>query len=190
MDLSEQGLQDDTEAPKRSRKVSPALFLGILLMPAIFVWLLLRPGYSTRSQIVGVAWLGVIGLVLLISAPHGRLTKVSPAVRADSGPRAWEALSTASTQGDGPPALDFKLDKTRSVSQMLRTSVTLTNNVGRDLQYVEVFCSYYEAAGDLLGYGMSNWSKVRAGDTVTGEVVASGVAIDDVRRRECRARHL
>jgi len=159
-------------------------------MPVIFVWLLLRPGYSTRSQIVGVAWLGVIGLVLLISAPQGRLTKATPAVRADSGPRAWETPTTAAAQGDDPPALDFSLNRTRSVSQMLRTPATVKNNVGRDLQYVEVFCSYYDAAGALLGYGMSNWSKVRAGDTVTGEVVASGVAIDDVRRRECRARHL
>jgi hypothetical protein len=190
MDVSETGLQHNTEAPKRSRKVSPALLLGVLLMPAIFVWLLLRPGYSTRSQIAGVAWLGVIGLALLISAPHGRLTKASPAVSADSGARAWETSPTEGSSGTGAQALVFKLDRTRSVSQMLRTPVTLTNNVGRDLRYVEVFCSYYDAAGALLGYGISNWSKLKAGDTVNGEVVAAGVAIDGVRRRECRSRHL
>lgn len=185
MALGEMEQGDDGLTPKSSRKVSRALFVGVLLMPVIFVWFLMRRGYSTKAQAIGVAWLGAIGLILLLSAPHGLESDAPPSVVADA-PRAWEAHASAPE----PSALDYKLDQTRSVSKMLRTPVTLTNNVGRDLPYVEVFCSYYDAAGALLGYGMSNWSKVKGGDTVTGEVVASGVAIDDVRRRECRARHL
>lgn len=185
MDLGEKELQDGRPAPKRSRRVSRALFIGVLLMPVIFVWFLMRRGYSTTAQAIGVAWLGVIGVVLLLSAPRSLVSSAPPSV-VDGSPRAWETQSAAPE----PSALHFKFDQTRSINRMLATSVTLTNNVGRDLKYVEVFCSYHDAAGALLGYGMSNWSTVKAGDTVTGQVVASGVAIDDVRRRDCRARHL
>lgn len=190
MDMSMRGLGEVAGAPRRSRKVSRALFIGVLLLPMLFVWFLMRRGYSTRSQIVGVAWLGVIGLTLLIGAPRGLVTKASPGPTASSAPRAWETPSRAPGLGGAPSDLEFKLDQTRSAYKMLRTAVTLKNNVGRDLRYVEVFCSYYDAAGVLLGYGMSNWAKVKAGDTVTGQVVASGVVIDDVHRRDCKARHL
>jgi hypothetical protein len=189
MDLSEAGRQDETAAPRRSRKVSLALCIGVLLIPVLFVWFLMRPGYSTRSQVIGVAWLGAIGLTLLLIAPQGLLIKAPPGLGVSTQPRSWE-VQAASDQGAGPSALQYKLAQTRSIYRMLLTSVTVTNNVGRDLKYVEVFCSYYDGKGTLLGYGMSNWATVGAGDTVTGEVVATGVAIDDVKRRECRARHL
>lgn len=176
--------------PRGTRKVSPSLFAGVLLLPAIFVWFLMRRGYSSRSQAIGVAWLGVIGLVLLLSAPNSILRRTPPGSPAEASPRSWEVQNTDAGQTSGTPALRFELSRTRSMSRMLRTSVKLTNNVGRDLKYVEVFCSYYDGAGTLLGNGMSNWATVAAGDSVTGEVVASGVLIDDVKRRECRARHL
>ncbi len=195
-EISDGALPDEGIAPAPSRKVSLPLFIGVLLLPVLFVWFLMRRGYSTRSQIIGVSWLGVIGLVLLLSVPHAAAPIVSPnaspapsAVK-DGQPRPWEAQSTLSAPSGQAAALDVKLGQTRSVYRMLRTTASLTNNVGRDLQYVEVFCSYYDGAGALLGYGMSNWAKVNAGDTVTGEVVASGVSIDDVTRRECRVRHL
>lgn len=180
--------QDETGPPRRFRKVSRPLFIGILLLPPIFVWFLLKRGYSSRAQAFGVAWLGVIGVVLLASAPHGFGTKAA-GPEADNPLRSWE-LPTASGQAAAGSALEFELSQTRSMYRMLRTSVTLKNNVGRDLKYVEVFCSYYDGNGSLLGYGMSNWTTVNTNDTVTGEVVASGVEIDDVKRRECRARHL
>lgn len=182
--------QTETGSPRRSRRVSLPLFIGVLLLPVIFVWFLMRRGYSSRSQAIGIAWLGVIGFVLLLSAPHSFVSKAPSATPADAPPRPWEVQFTGSSQASGTAALQFELSRTRSMSRMLRTSVKLTNNVGRDLKYVEVFCSYYDGSGTLLGYGMSNWATVRAGDMVTGEVVASGVAIDDVKRRECRARHL
>jgi hypothetical protein len=189
MELNETGRQDETVAPRRPRKVSPALGIGVLLAPVLFVWFLMRPGYSTRSQVIGIGWLGVIGVVMVLSAPAGLLTKAPPASGVSTQPRSWEAQPVSDPSGP-PSALQFRLAQTRSIYRMLLTSVTVTNKVGRDLKYVEVFCSYYDAQGVLLGYGMSNWSTVGAGDTVTGEVVATGVAIDDVKRRECRARHL
>lgn len=182
--------QDNATAHRRARTVSRGLFVGVLLLPAVFVWFLLRRGYSTRSQVIGIAWLGVLGLALLLSAPHGFVTGAKPKSDAPGKPRSWETPIAVSNENGGPSALEFKLAPTRPVHRMLRTSITLTNNVGRDLQYVEVFCSYYDGGGTLLGYGMSNWAAVKAGDTLSGEVVASGVNIDDVKRRECRARHL
>jgi hypothetical protein len=189
MESREMEPQDETGTSRRFRKVSRPLFIGILLLPPIFVWFLLKRGYSSRAQALGVAWLGVIGVLLLLSAPHGFWTK---SAGPDSGNplRSWELPSAGSDQAAGGAALEFELSQTRSMYRMLRTSVTLKNNVGRDLNYVEVFCSYYDGRGALLGYGMSNWTTVNIGDTVTGEVVASGVEIDDVQRRECRARHL
>ena len=189
MEPSQTEPQTETGSPRRSRRVSLPLFIGVLLLPVIFVWFLMRRGYSSRSQAIGVVWLGVIGLVLLLSAPHG-LVKTASVSPADAPPRPWEVQFTGLSPASGTSALQFELSPTRSMSRMLRTSVKLTNNVGRDLKYVEVFCSYYDGSGTLLGYGMSNWTTVTVGDTVTGEVVASGVAIDDVKRRECRARHL
>lgn len=185
MALSGTERQDETETPRPSRKVSLALCVGVLLMPVLFVWFLMRPGYSTRSQVIGVTWLGVIGLVMLLCAPPGLVAKAPIGPIVNAPPRPWEAQSTFE-QG----ALHFKLAQTRAIYRMLRTSITVTNNADRDLKYVEVFCSYYDAQGTLLGYGMSNWSGAAAGGTVTGEVVATGVDIDDVKRRECRARHL
>lgn len=39
------------------RLVSLPLFLGIVVFPIIFVWFLLRKGYSARSRVMGFVWL-------------------------------------------------------------------------------------------------------------------------------------
>lgn len=42
-----------------SRAVGFWLGLGILLMPLVFVWFLLRQGHSTISRVIGFAWLAL-----------------------------------------------------------------------------------------------------------------------------------
>lgn len=42
---------------KASRKVEFLLFIGILFVPIVFVWFLLRKGYSGLTRIVGFSWL-------------------------------------------------------------------------------------------------------------------------------------
>lgn len=51
-------------APVR-RKVSFLLGLGILFVPMIFVWFLLREGHSKRAKIIGFTWLviAILGAV-------------------------------------------------------------------------------------------------------------------------------
>lgn len=46
------------------RKVGVLLGIGILFMPYIFSWVLLRSGYSARSRVCGFAWLFVVLLAL------------------------------------------------------------------------------------------------------------------------------
>jgi hypothetical protein len=189
-DLNQEAPVGQANAPSRPRRVSLGLAVGVLLMPVVFIWFLLRAGYSTRSQLIGVSWLGVIGVIFLVSAPHDRSGRVPSGSGADNPSRAWETQAAPMVQDPDLSALDFSLGKTRAVYRMLRTPITLKNKLDRDLQYVEVFCSYYGERGEVLGHGMSNWATVKAGDTVSGEVVASGVEIGNVRRRECRARKL
>lgn len=49
----------------KHRKVSVPLFIGIMLMPYIFVWFLLRKGHSKQSKIIGFGWTGLLFLVVM-----------------------------------------------------------------------------------------------------------------------------
>lgn len=60
-------------APKSDhRKVSAPLIAGIVLLPYIFSWFLLRKGYSQTARIIGLGWLGIV-LVGVGMSPHGQL---------------------------------------------------------------------------------------------------------------------
>lgn len=52
-----------------NRNVGFGLGLGILLVPLVFVWFLLRQGYSATSRAIGFAWLA---LALIAMAGHER----------------------------------------------------------------------------------------------------------------------
>jgi hypothetical protein len=55
------------------RKVSALLAAGIVLLPLIFVWFLLRAGYSLQTRIIGFSWLMFplfAALTLRFIAPH------------------------------------------------------------------------------------------------------------------------
>ncbi len=43
-----------------SRKVSPLLAIGIVFIPGIFVWFLLRGGHSTLSRVIGFVWMAFL----------------------------------------------------------------------------------------------------------------------------------
>lgn len=43
--------------PNYQRKMSPLLFIGILLMPYFFVWFTLRDGYSKTARYISFIWL-------------------------------------------------------------------------------------------------------------------------------------
>lgn len=56
--------------PTQHRKVSALLAVGIVFMPYIFAWILLRPGYSSGARIVGFAWAAVIAIPLITGIAH------------------------------------------------------------------------------------------------------------------------
>lgn len=64
-------LEGSPRAPRSAnpaaRRVGLLLLLGILLVPYIFVWLLLRQGYSRTARIVGFGWLVCLVAILVIS---------------------------------------------------------------------------------------------------------------------------
>jgi hypothetical protein len=54
------------------RKVSFALGIGILILPLVFSWLLLRKGYGVVPRVIGFGWLSLLlvpGLLFQLSSP-------------------------------------------------------------------------------------------------------------------------
>jgi hypothetical protein len=56
---------DDWTAP---RPVSLPLAIGILLLPMIFAWLLLRDGHGVPARVIGFIWLGFTLIVAFAAA--------------------------------------------------------------------------------------------------------------------------
>lgn len=54
------------EASDGKRRVSFWLGMGIFLMPYLFAWVLLIPGYSTRARILSFAWMGFFVVPFLL----------------------------------------------------------------------------------------------------------------------------
>lgn len=180
------------EAPHPpKRRVSAALGLGVLFLPVVFIWFLFRTGYSAKTQIIGCLWMGIVGVSLLFSAPGGLFAIALPRLEptAAAAPSEAEVTTMVDAPG-GNPQLDLKVGATQTSYRLLRTPVTLTNNTGAALTYAEVTCLFYSVDGKLLGNGLGNWAAVGAGKVVSGEVIASGIELAKVRRRECRARSL
>lgn len=183
-----------------ARKVSLAVGIGIFLLPILFIWLLLRSGYSTRSRIVGCTWLGLCGMAMLASpllpnstipdlkalATGGRAaTPVTPPQATSLAQPAREKQIAQLHAQDASQPVAFTLGKTTAIYRMLRTPARLTNNTGADLRYAEIDCAFYDKAGGLLGNGMGNWVSVKKGQTVSGEVVAAGIDLAKVDHQDC-----
>jgi hypothetical protein len=93
-----------TTAPAAPRGVQPRnvgllLGIGILLMPYVFAWFLLKSGYSTRSRIVAFGWMGTI--VLVAATQHN--ASLSPASSVTPG--------TASSPSSGPATAQAEFDR-------------------------------------------------------------------------------
>lgn len=48
-----------SEQPVPVRAVPIWLMIGIVILPPIFVWFLLRPGHTAKQRILGFGWLAV-----------------------------------------------------------------------------------------------------------------------------------
>lgn len=69
-----------------NRKVSIPLCIGIVVMPYIFAWFLLRKGHSQQSRILGFGWLAV--LVAMASLPRTGVVERASSTASQPGAKA------------------------------------------------------------------------------------------------------
>jgi hypothetical protein len=69
-------LSSPAPAGEGRRRVSGALAAGVVVLPGLFVWFLLRQGHSTVARVLGFAWFGVFLLIGFSPAPES--SAVSP----------------------------------------------------------------------------------------------------------------
>jgi len=56
----------------KSRKIGIPLTIGIIFLPVIFAWFLLREGYSARARVISFAWAAVLGVQMAIGISQER----------------------------------------------------------------------------------------------------------------------
>ena len=89
----------ETRCEPATRKVSWLLAVGIVILPLIFVWFLLRSGYGNIARAAGFSWAGLILLGLIFSpSPSDQTEKGSIA---DGSNAPIEARSEASVANKG-----------------------------------------------------------------------------------------
>ena len=59
------------------RAVSPLLTIGVLLLPFVFAWFVLRQGYGSTARIISLSWLGFAVLVSVMS-PRSQEASITP----------------------------------------------------------------------------------------------------------------
>jgi hypothetical protein len=95
-----------------TRKVSVLLALGILVLPGIFIWFVLRNGYSVRARVLAIGWISVIFLttqMLAASKNAGRAASAaatSSPVVAQASPAKPKAESPAAKKPAARPGSD------------------------------------------------------------------------------------
>ena len=106
----------DCGNPQKS-SIGTLLGIGILLVPIIFSWFTLRPGYRTRSRVIAFCWLFVV-IFAVISAEQSE----NPA--RPSSPQPAEVTSNPSLR-----------DNIMNVSAMQIVSEYDNNEIAADSQY-------------------------------------------------------
>lgn len=77
--------RDRKEPTEGNRKVGLLLGLGILLLPIVFAWFLLRKGHSTLSRVIGFVWLALV-LFFWIGAVNAPATPPDETTEAGRAP--------------------------------------------------------------------------------------------------------
>lgn len=88
---------NDMTAPTTKRTVGFLLGIGILLLPIVFAWFLLRKGHSVLARIVGFAWLAICVLAVAAapSTPPGNRSTSATAPAVSSAPAPAVAAAPA-----------------------------------------------------------------------------------------------
>jgi hypothetical protein len=66
--MTEQNSDSNVLQPKR---IGYLLLLGIVFVPYVFVWFLLKPGYRKTARILGFSWLIIVLLIIVIPNKGG-----------------------------------------------------------------------------------------------------------------------
>lgn len=59
------------------KKVSFGLLIGIIFLPIIFVWTLLKDGYSNKARVIGFIWLAIATLITISNMANSDKTSES-----------------------------------------------------------------------------------------------------------------
>lgn len=103
-------LRDGLRAADCDRKVSVPLAIGIVLLPGLFVWFLLRAGHSTRARAVGFGW---VGFLILLTTLVSRVPSpaLQPVARPAASPAAPTPSPVAMSKADRLKAMDAKISE-------------------------------------------------------------------------------
>jgi hypothetical protein len=127
------------------KTVGPLLAVGILGMPFVFAWFLVRQGYSQRARFVAFSWLGIIAIALLRQGLPGD-TPDSTATN--------PTAASATAGGDGPDRyadaafVDHYVKGFLRDPQSARFSEVYAYRAGKQLSY----CGNVNAKNGMGGY--------------------------------------
>lgn len=117
-----------------ARKVSPALLFGVTFLPIVFVWCLLRKGYSPIAMMLGLAWtipatIFTLALIMLVN-----LSVTQPVLKLASGPENTGAPVAGTASTPSSFASDPKeLGKMDDEAQYLETLELAADDTGGDM---------------------------------------------------------
>lgn len=135
------GNQTNETEPPASRRVSIGLVIGIVLAPFIFVWFLLREGYSTTARVAAFGWMGFL-LLLQVAVqmnPETQAAAANETAQAEMLPSATAsipagpvypapapAVSVASKPGRMPEQPDCAMTHETPGWEAVKTNAILT----------------------------------------------------------------
>jgi hypothetical protein len=132
---------NDGSHPKR--KVTKRIIFGIVFIPYIFSWFLLKKGYSRKARLFGFVWLALCVLSLAIGLS-------APPVAASDGRQTQAAITAPARQGASP-------EKSGPAAPASSPMVTNTSpvhapaNVGAEFVPLATMINQIAQGGDCLG---------------------------------------
>lgn len=98
-----------SDAAPAKRKVGFLLGIGILFLPIVFAWFLLRDGHTTRARVIGFIWLALVTLGAISRSQDAAHTAASKE----------EAASTVAAQEAAPAETKSAEDSTAKSAIMV-----------------------------------------------------------------------
>ena len=113
------------------RKVSVPLFLGILLVPIIFSWFLLRDGYSRLARALSFTWLIIITFVVT-DATEQKYTKTVESVAQNSVTAPPTSISPKVIPASAPQAHAVEKSRVNSIAEDSATLEEIEKRISKN----------------------------------------------------------